>query len=232
MHQSVIDYVKAVVTAEMIQDKSVIEVGALDVCGSAQPFVKQLGPTSYVGIDLDAGPGVDLVWNAEKLLEKFPENSVDFILTNECMEHVEDWKKIILNFKAAVKPGGYILITTRSKGFPYHAWPYDFWRYSVQDMKDIFADFDVLDVRDDPETPGVFVLASKPVTPRPAVDLDTIKLYSIVKWKRLTGLTSAQITDWDVKRNRWYFSFRFSLANIFPTSLKQKIKGMLYGVKS
>ena len=88
-------------------------------------------PATFTGIDLEPGPGVDIVWNAERLREKYESGSVDFVLSTECLEHVENWSQIVQNLKDVLKPGGYILITTRSKGFYYHAWPYDFWRYRV-----------------------------------------------------------------------------------------------------
>src|SRR5439155_8600631 len=101
-------------------------------------------PAKYVGIDINEGPGVDEVMKAEDILQKYGAGCFDFVLSNECVEHVENWKKIFSNMKQVVKPGGIILITTRSKGFGYHAWPYDFWRYEIDDMRSIFSDMEIL----------------------------------------------------------------------------------------
>jgi hypothetical protein len=40
--------------------------------------------------------------------------------------------------KQVLKPGGIILITTRSQGFPFHEYPVDAWRFSVEDMHKSF----------------------------------------------------------------------------------------------
>ena len=61
--------------------------------------------------------------------------------------------------------GGYLLLTTRSPGFPYHGFPGDYWRFTTADMRRIIEDagLDVITVADDkPDTPGVLVFARKP----------------------------------------------------------------------
>lgn len=65
--------------------------------------------------------------------------------------------------KDVLKPGVYMYmyITTRSKGFPFHAYPHDYWRYKPEDMKQIFADFEIISLKKDPE-PGVFLIVKSP----------------------------------------------------------------------
>jgi len=64
--------------------------------------------------------------------------------------------------KAVLKPGGLIYITTRSRGFSYHAYSHDYWRYEIEDMEKIVGDFEITALEKDWEAPGVFLKARKP----------------------------------------------------------------------
>jgi hypothetical protein len=56
-----------------------------------------------------------------------------------------------------------LILTTRSPGFPYHAYPEDHWRFSREAMSKILATLDMWGtVQDDPEEYGVLVTARKP----------------------------------------------------------------------
>ncbi len=120
---------------EEIENKDVIEVGSYNVNGSLREHVLKLHPRKYMGVDIKEGKFVDVVCNAYNLLEKFGEKSFDFVLSTEMMEHVEDWRKVISNFKDVCRPNGIMMITTRSKGFGKHDYPGDYWRYEIDDMK-------------------------------------------------------------------------------------------------
>ena len=89
--------------------------------------------------------------------------------------------------KAVLKPGGLIYITTRSRGFPYHAYPHDYWRYEIEDVEKIFGDFEIIVVEKDWEAPGVFLKARK-LTNRSPNDLGQIELYSMVVGRRIKEL--------------------------------------------
>jgi SAM-dependent methyltransferase len=162
-----------------IRGKSVIEVGSRNINGSLRAFIESLSPASYLGVDMVDGDGVDEVCEAGRLVERFGANSFDLLISTEMLEHVHDWQRVIDNFKQLLRPEGVLLITTRSKGFPYHEAPWDFWRYEVSDMREIFADFVIENLQSDPEEPGVFLKARKPLD-YTANDLSGIRLYSMV----------------------------------------------------
>jgi predicted SAM-dependent methyltransferase len=171
---------------EEIQGKKVIEVGSKVFDGSVRPLLESYGPKQYVGVDISAGPGVDVLCNAENLLDVFQPNSFDVVLSTEMLEHVRNWQKVISGLKALTRPEGLICLTTRSHGFPYHAYPYDFWRYETQDVQNIFSDCVVDKVEQDPQI-GVFAKIRKPTNFKEN-ELSTYKLYSIVANKRVAHL--------------------------------------------
>ena len=144
-----------------VRAKRVLEVGALDVNGSCRAWLETLEPASYVGVDLVLGPGVDELCAAERLAEKFGEQSFDLVVATELLEHVHDWRGAIHAMKAVLRPGGALLLTTRSPGFPYHGAPLDFWRFEPAHLEAMFADFDVEALERDPSMPGVFVKARR-----------------------------------------------------------------------
>ncbi len=163
--------------AEEVAGKRILEVGAYDVNGSVRPIVEALGPSIYIGVDMREGPRVDRICLAEDLITTFGMESFDVVICMEVMEHVCDWRKAISNMKNVLKPGGLMVLTTRSKGFVKHDYPSDYWRYETEDMVRIFGDMiDVIIEKD--SDPGVFVRARKPMSFIEA-NLEDMNLYRI-----------------------------------------------------
>lgn len=68
----------------------------------------------YVGIDVAAGPGVDLVCQGQDY--DAPDASFDTVICCEVMEHNPHWKETFLNMFRVCKPGGLVLMTCASTG--------------------------------------------------------------------------------------------------------------------
>lgn len=181
--QSGIDFGQQNLTAADVTDKRILEIGARTVNFSLRPEIEKLNPAEYIGVDIQEGMGVDQIVRVEELVQTFGAESFDVVFTTELMEHVEDWRAAISNLKQVCKPGGVILITTRSIGFKYHAYPYDFWRFEPEDMRAIFADCQVEALESDPEAPGVFVKVRKPESFK-ELDLSTYKLFNVITLSR------------------------------------------------
>lgn len=164
MHASVKQWVPAVLADAGIAGLTVLEVGAFDVNGSVRSVLSELGPATYVGVDQRRGRGVDVVCDAERLVERFGPDAFDVVICAEMLEHVEQWQIAVARMVDVVKRGGMLVLTTRSKGFPYHGFPDDFWRFSVAGMRQIVKRCGLVDaeVLPDPDWPGVFAHARKP----------------------------------------------------------------------
>lgn len=173
---SCLDFGARHLTDRDVQGKAVLEVGARNVNGSLRDLVLALGPSRYTGLDMVPGPGVDRIGLVEDLEATFGRESADLVISTEMLEHVPDWRSAITNLKRVVRPGGSLLITTRSQGFPYHEYPGDFWRFEVEDFARIFADFRIAALERDPVDPGVFLKAVKPV-PYAEQDLSRYEVY-------------------------------------------------------
>jgi SAM-dependent methyltransferase len=128
--------------------------------------VESLGPASYTGTDMAEGPGVDVVCDAADLPRQKKLAAPDVVISTEMLEHAEDWQAALAGMLKVLAPGGLLVLTTRSEGFPYHGYPGDHWRFSTAAMGGNMAaaGMDVTDLRDDtgPGSPGVFVSARKP----------------------------------------------------------------------
>ena len=154
--------------------KTVLEAGAYDVNGSVGPHVRMtLGPAHYLSTDMREGPGVDMVCAAEDLpamLAALGDGAplkwgADVVICMEMLEHAVDWQAAMRGLIEVLAPGGVLVLTTRSEGFPYHPYPEDYWRFSVGAMQRILAaaglDVERCEQDPDPASPGVFAKARK-----------------------------------------------------------------------
>lgn len=141
----------------------VIEVGSLNVNGSArsivQPLIGKHG--SYLGIDVVAGPGVDMVTRLEDFYAERYVRAYDMVICTEVLEHVEDWRTfltMLCNMSRA-----YVVLTTRAPGFPKHDYPADYHRFRLGALVDKVTShrFDICDARDDEEDLGVYLIARR-----------------------------------------------------------------------
>jgi SAM-dependent methyltransferase len=174
-----ISFVESAVSKADVEGRDVLEVGAFDVNGTPRPYLESLGPKRYLGVDISEGPGVDEVCDAEDLVATYGEASFDLVVTTEMLEHVRDWKTVVDNIKRVTRPGGLIVVTTRSRGFALHGFPHDHWRYEPEDMRAIFADCTIERLERD-ITPGIFVAARRPTADDwQPLDLSGYALWSI-----------------------------------------------------
>jgi SAM-dependent methyltransferase len=182
---------------ESVKGKRVLDVGSADFNGSVRPLVEHWGCAEYVGIDMEPGPSVDLVLNADDCLAHFGPDSFDIVICLEMMEHSRNWQKSLHNIKGVCKPGGLVLMTTPARGYPYHGLYMDFWRYQPEDFQALFSDFENVVTEFDSAGPGSFVAARKPLS-FVEKDFSQYELFSIV-----TGKHSREFETGDYKSSHF-----------------------------
>jgi SAM-dependent methyltransferase len=97
----------------------------MDVNGSLRDFCPVEG--YYVGVDLSAGRGVDVVVTTNAELP-FAAEVFDIVVSTSCLEHDAMFWVTFLEMCRVLKEGGYLYLNAPSKG-AYHQYPIDGWRF-------------------------------------------------------------------------------------------------------
>jgi SAM-dependent methyltransferase len=104
----------------------VIDLGSYDVNGSYKQFFNR-ADWQYVGVDLAAGPNVDVILTSPYRLP-FASHSVDVIVSGQAFEHIEFFWLTWLEMVRVLRPGGLIFLLAPSRGYE-HRYPQDCWRF-------------------------------------------------------------------------------------------------------
>jgi hypothetical protein len=98
-----------------------LEVGSQNVNGTLRDFIPLEG--EYVGIDVNHGPGVDIVLT-DPYEFPFAHDHFDPVISSSCFEHDQMFWLTFLEMVRVVKPRGHIYINAPSNG-SYHRYPVD-----------------------------------------------------------------------------------------------------------
>ena len=104
----------------------ILDIGSYDVNGSYRTLLDAPNWT-YTGVDLEAGPGVDVVLKSPYHLP-FASGSIDLVVSGQAFEHVEFFWMTWLEMMRVLKPGGMVFLIAPSRG-PEHRYPQDCWRF-------------------------------------------------------------------------------------------------------
>ena len=118
-----------------------LEVGSKDY-GSTQQFRPLFaGKGEYIGVDMEDGPGVDIVLDLtgdfEKIDEKLSGRRFSSVICLSVLEHCEQPFKIAENLMRLMEPGGWICISVPFS-WQIHAYPNDYWRFTPEGIKKLF----------------------------------------------------------------------------------------------
>lgn len=165
MHDATISFARKHLTRAIVEGRTIVEVGSLDVdggCWQYRSHAMQTGALKYIGLDMRAGANVDLVANVEDMVSVLGEGSVDGVLTVSTLEHVKRWRDAVMAMKRVLRKGGWLLVGVPGPGFPLHEYPEDYWRFTVADARRMFADFQIDTLEEDPQVGGFLMMATKP----------------------------------------------------------------------
>lgn len=107
----------------------VVEFGSCDINGNLRGIFQHC---HYIGLDMSAGPNVDIVCSGETT--PFEPGSVDVIISSSNFEHDDCFWMTFLEMCRIVKVGGLIYINAPSAG-KYHGFPVDCWRFMADSGK-------------------------------------------------------------------------------------------------
>lgn len=107
------------------RNSKILEIGSYDINGALRSSAPE--GAEYVGLDIEAGPGVDIVIVPG---EPFPvaDNYFDLILASSVFEHDRWFWQTFTEMCRKLKAGGYIYISAPSNG-TIHRHPADNWRF-------------------------------------------------------------------------------------------------------
>jgi SAM-dependent methyltransferase len=152
------NWLTTVVERYELASRSTLECGSYDQNGSARPLFSG----SYVGVDARPGPGVDKIMSAGDL--EFADASFSVVVCTEMLEHDPTFWMSMCEMSRVLMPGGYLLLSTRSNGFPDHHHPVDYYRFTIEAITYLITDLaelDLVEIERDPE-PGVLAVGRKP----------------------------------------------------------------------
>ncbi|MBI2821205.1 MAG: class I SAM-dependent methyltransferase [Acidobacteria bacterium] len=118
-------------------------IRVLDAGSGCAPYRKLFSEDGfqYVAADREAMAGVSLRADGRRL--PFPDGVFDLVLSNQVIEHVADPAAVCAELKRLVSARGYLLLSSPFV-WEVHNFPADYWRFSEQGLRLLFADMDLV----------------------------------------------------------------------------------------
>ena len=119
-----------------------LEVGSKDY-GTTQDLRSLFtAGDEYIGIDMEEGPGVDIVLDLtadfEQIDKKLDKKRFGTIFCLSVLEHCKDPFKMADNLTSLLKPNGQICLSVPF-AWQIHGYPNDYWRFTPEGIRKLFA---------------------------------------------------------------------------------------------
>ncbi len=105
--------------------KRVVDIGGTSVNGSYRDIF--VDTSEFLCLDLQAGPGVDVVLDDPYVLP-LSDQSVDIVISGQMLEHCAHFWRVFTEIARVLKPEGLIFMIAPSAG-PIHRYPVDCYRF-------------------------------------------------------------------------------------------------------
>lgn len=119
-------------------------------------YQRVLPGAQWVGLDMQAGPNVDVVGDLTTGLCGMEPASFDLVVCASVLEHCAEPKRMAENIEALTKPGGIVYVTVPWV-WRFHAYPNDYWRISWAGIHRLFPAVEWRDPLYSTSKPGEFV---------------------------------------------------------------------------
>jgi len=115
----------------------VLEIGSRQAINQRRlANLRSLLPGSeYTGVDMQKGPGVDVVADAVDL--PFEDGEFDLVICLETLEHAKEPWKVAREIERVLSRNG-IAIVSSQQNFPLHMHPSDYFRFTPYGLKSLF----------------------------------------------------------------------------------------------
>src|SRR5262249_10875449 len=131
--------------AELVQSRAlaahpagmrILELGSREVTGRS--VVRERFPDAdYIGFDIYPGPNVDVVGDAHRLLQYFPNQKFDFIYSSAVFEHLAMPWIVTPQIARLLNVGGLVQIWTHFS-YASHERPWHFFQFSDMALRVLF----------------------------------------------------------------------------------------------
>jgi SAM-dependent methyltransferase len=132
----------------------VLEVGSRDY-GSTSSFREFYGDCRYVGVDMQAGPGVDLVVDLTESVGPLHPGEFGLIVCCSVLEHVRRPWVFADRLTSLLKEGGKLYLAVPWV-WRYHPYPDDYFRFSWRGVMELFPSLEWAHVHYSTNRPGDF----------------------------------------------------------------------------
>lgn len=148
MHRSSIqrmaEFVDSHLAGREHDELRVLDIGSYDVNGTYRTLFEK-PRWHYLGMDLEAGPNVDVIADSALRCKELRSCSFDVVISGQAFEHMEFPWMAMLEVERVLRPGGLCCLIVPSSG-PEHRHPIDCWRFYPDGLVALaaWADLDVV----------------------------------------------------------------------------------------